>query len=120
MAGRIVDLPAANVTLPKQLAIDTNVLTTRLLRPRIVSSDHLIRLRRVRRFFGELRDQDSLGFIPPTVFQELIHAAIRKKDVGELATQGHANGGKKSLDAIVTEYPDLRRAATDFDVYTWL
>lgn len=90
MAGRIVDLADSNVTLPEQIAIDTNVLTTRLLRPRIVSSDHLIRLRRIRRFFGELRDQDSLGFIPPTVFQELIHAAIRTKYVGDLATHGHA------------------------------
>ena len=27
---------------------------------------------------------------------------------------------RAGLDAIVTEDPDLRRAATDFDVYTWL
>ena len=27
---------------------------------------------------------------------------------------------RAGLDAIVTEDPDLRRAATDFDIYTWL
>ena len=196
MAGKILDLADPNVTLPEQIAIDTNVLTTRLIRPRIVSSDHLARLRRVRRFFALLRNQDSLGFVPQTVFQELLHAAIRSKYVGDLAAHGHVIGGKKSwellfkalpsllynyeptlrrliaslpilgtavlqpddlasltsgqsfedelidivlryqldsndaaillemrragLDAIVTEDPDFRRAATDFDIYTWL
>jgi predicted nucleic acid-binding protein len=196
MAGSIQDLTGGTVNLPDRLAIDTNVLATRLIRPPVLSTDYLVRLQRVRHLLAEMRRQRCAGFASPTVCRELLHAALRAKLVADLPTYAAVIGGKKSwellfkarpnliqgyepslrrlvsslaligvevlqpddlaplppnrrleealidamvryqfdssdaailnelqsvgLDAIVTEDPDLRRAASDFDVYTWL
>jgi len=196
MAGNVYDLTGGTIRLPNRLAIDTNVLATRLVRPTVLSTDYLVRLQRVRRLLADMRQQQTSGFAPPTVCRELLHAALRAKLIADLPNFTALIGGKKSwellfkarpslirayepslrrlmsslaligvqvlqpadlaplpqnrrleealvnamvhyqldpsdaailielrragLDAIVTEDPDLRRAATDFDIHTWL
>jgi predicted nucleic acid-binding protein len=196
MAGSLIDLSQLGVSLPAQLAFDTNVIVSRFIPPRRVTPEHSQRRARVKALLSAMRSQHAVGFVTPTAFLEVVHIAIKGKYIRDLPTFAHVIGGKKSwdllfkarpdllggyvrsierlttlmtlaniavlqpqtvwaspasqrfeeavvqslrsyhldsfdaeillearlagIDAIVTEDPDLRRAANEFDVYTWL
>lgn len=92
--------------LPERLGLDTNVLVTLLIQPKVVSAEQL----RVRAFFATMRTQQAVGAITSTTLHEFVHAAIRASYLADLSSHSSAIGGKRSWELLYKARPDLLRS----------
>lgn len=82
----VIDLGVREVRLPERIAIDANVLATRLIPPRTISPAYHRRLSRVRAFFSTLEGQAVRGVVTSIALNEFIHLAIKARVARDLPT----------------------------------
>jgi hypothetical protein len=81
--GRVIDLSVPGAQVVDPVVLDANVVVARFMSsyPRQLRSGPP----RAARFFRSLLANNGIGVVTPTVFNEVIHAAIRAKYQQEVA-----------------------------------
>lgn len=107
MAGEHFDLGRPETEVPLRYAVDTSALATRLLPPSKITPHLAERRQRVTRFFGDRAQAGATGLVPPTVFREFLHLAIRSSFLIEVHDRPDLTGRGRDWAALYKERPEL-------------